>query len=142
MRGAREAPGPRGSLNFRRASLLSRNEFESGTFTIVLHATSSFTYVSVIYGANFPFKEEEKKKIFGMVVCGNSNKICTMAWVLKHESQCGFISLYLFNGSKSCPASFFRKCSGTQVASLYPIHFTRYWSFPRRRRWDKIFSTM
>ena len=55
MRGAREAPAPRDSLNFRRASLLSRNEFESGTFTIVLHATSSFAYVSVIYGANFPF---------------------------------------------------------------------------------------
>ena len=54
MRGAREAPAPRDSLNFRRASLLSRNEFEIGTFTIVLHATSSFTYVSVIYGANFP----------------------------------------------------------------------------------------
>ena len=49
------APAPKDSLNFRRASLLSRNEFESGTFTIVLHATSSFTYVSVIYGANFPF---------------------------------------------------------------------------------------
>ena len=56
MRGAREAPAPRDSLNFRRVSLLSINEFESGTFTIVLHATSSFTYVSVIYGANFPFK--------------------------------------------------------------------------------------
>ena len=56
MRGAREAPAPRDSLNFRRASLLSRNEFESGTFTIIVHATSSFTYVSVIYGANFPFK--------------------------------------------------------------------------------------
>ena len=56
VRGAREAPAPRDSLNFRRASLLSRNEFESGTFTIVLHATSSFTYVSVIYGANFSFK--------------------------------------------------------------------------------------
>ena len=55
MRGAREAPAPRDSLNFRRAFLLSRNEFESGTFTIVLHATSSFTYVSVIYGANFSF---------------------------------------------------------------------------------------
>ena len=55
MRGARKAAAPRDSLNFRRASLLSRNEFESGTFTIVLHATSSFTYVSVIYGANFPF---------------------------------------------------------------------------------------
>ena len=55
MRGAREAPAPRVSLNFRRASLLSSNEFESGTFTIVLHATSSFTYVSVIYGASFPF---------------------------------------------------------------------------------------
>ena len=53
--GVREAPAPRDSLNFRRASLLSRNEFESGTFIIVLHATSSFTYVSVIYGANFPF---------------------------------------------------------------------------------------
>ena len=54
------APGrcrpPRDSLNFRRSSLLSRIEFESGTFTIVLHATSSFTYVSVIDGANFPFK--------------------------------------------------------------------------------------
>ena len=36
MRGAREAPAPRDSLNFRRASLLSRNEFESGTFTIVV----------------------------------------------------------------------------------------------------------
>ena len=57
VRGAREAPVPRDSLNFRRASLLSRNEFESGTFTIVLHATSSFTYVSVIYGTNFPFKD-------------------------------------------------------------------------------------
>ena len=57
MRGAREAPAPRDSLNFRRTSLLSRNEFESGTFTIVLHATSSFTYVSVIYGANFPFND-------------------------------------------------------------------------------------
>ena len=56
VRGAREAPASRDSQNFRRASLLSRNEFESGTFTIVLHATSSFTYVSVIYGANFPFK--------------------------------------------------------------------------------------
>ena len=55
MRGAREAPAPRDSLNFRRTFLLSRNEFESGTFTIVLHATSSFTYASVIYGANFPF---------------------------------------------------------------------------------------
>ena len=55
MRGAREAPAPRDSLNFRRAFLLSRNEFESGTFTIVLHATSFFTYVSVIYGANFSF---------------------------------------------------------------------------------------
>ena len=56
VRGAREAPAPRDSLNFRRASFISRNEFESGTFTIVLHATSSFRYVSVIYGANFPFK--------------------------------------------------------------------------------------
>ena len=56
MRGARDAPAPRDSLNFRRASLLSRNEFERATFTIVLHATSSFTYVSVIYGANFSFK--------------------------------------------------------------------------------------
>ena len=55
MRGAREAQVQRDSLNFRRASLLSRNEFESGTFTIVFHAASSFTYVSVIYGANFPF---------------------------------------------------------------------------------------
>ena len=56
MRGAKEAPAPRNSLNVRRASLLSRNEFENWTFTIVLHATSSFTYISVIYGANFPFK--------------------------------------------------------------------------------------
>ena len=55
MRGAREASAPRESLKFRRASRISRNECESGTFTIVLHATSSFTYVSVIYGANFPF---------------------------------------------------------------------------------------
>ena len=66
--------------------------------------------------------------------------------VLKNESRCGFISLYFFNRSssldKSCPASLFRKCSGSQVASSYPTHFTRYWSFPRRRRWDKIFSTM
>ena len=54
MCGTREAPAPRDSLNFRRTSLLSRNECASGTFTIVLHATSSFTYVSVIYGANFP----------------------------------------------------------------------------------------
>ena len=53
-RGAREAPVPRDSLNFRRSSLLSRHEFESGTFTIVLHATSSFTYVFVIYGTNLP----------------------------------------------------------------------------------------
>ena len=56
MRGAREVPAPRDSLSFQRASLHSRNEFESETFTIVLHATSSFTYVSVIYGANFSFK--------------------------------------------------------------------------------------
>ena len=55
-RGAREVPAPRDWLNFRRASLFSRNEFESGTFTIVLQATSSFTYVSVIYGANISFK--------------------------------------------------------------------------------------
>ena len=55
VRAATEEPAPRDSLNFRRSSLLPRNEFESGTFTIVLHATSSFTYVSVIYGANFPF---------------------------------------------------------------------------------------
>ena len=53
--GAREAPALRDSLNFWWASLLSRNEFESGTFTTVLHATSFFTYVSVIYGANLPF---------------------------------------------------------------------------------------
>ena len=58
VRGAREAPAPRDSLNFRRSSLLSRNKFESGTFTIVLHATSSFTYVSVIYGADFPFNTQ------------------------------------------------------------------------------------
>ena len=31
-------------------------------FTIILHATSSFTYVSVIYGANFSFN----KKLFVM----------------------------------------------------------------------------
>ena len=49
MCGAREAPAPRDSLNFRRSSLLSKNEFESGTFIIVLHAISSFTYVSVIF---------------------------------------------------------------------------------------------
>ena len=61
VRGTREAPALRDSLNFRRASLLSRNEFESGTFTIVLHTTSSFTYVSVIYSSNFPLK----KKKFG-----------------------------------------------------------------------------
>ena len=59
VRGAREAPAPRDSLNFWRQSLLSINEFESGTFTIVLHSTSSFTYVSVIYGANFPFNRAE-----------------------------------------------------------------------------------
>ena len=50
------APAPGDFLNFQRTSLLSRNEFENGTFTIVLHATFSFTYVSVIYGAYFPFK--------------------------------------------------------------------------------------
>ena len=33
-----------------------QKRIESGTFTIVLHATSSFTYGSVIYGASFPFK--------------------------------------------------------------------------------------
>ena len=54
MRGAREAPAPRDSLNFRQASLLSRNEFESGTFTIVLHATSSFTYVSHPIAGRYP----------------------------------------------------------------------------------------
>ena len=59
VRGARKAPAPRDSLNFRRASLLSWNEFESGTFTFVLHATSSFTYVSVIYGANVPFNNSK-----------------------------------------------------------------------------------
>ena len=32
-------------------------------------------------------REKKKKKFFGMVVCGNSNKICTMAWVLKHEKS-------------------------------------------------------
>ena len=64
--GARKAPVPRDSLNFRRSSLLSRNEFESGTFTIVLHATSSFTYVSVIYGANLPFK---LSRIFFQTTC-------------------------------------------------------------------------
>ena len=34
-----------------------QKRIESGTFTIVLHATSSFTYVSIIYGANFPFNK-------------------------------------------------------------------------------------
>ena len=48
-----EAPAPRDSLNFRLTSLLSRNEFESGTESGTF---ASFTYVSVIYGANFPFK--------------------------------------------------------------------------------------
>ena len=62
VRGVRGAPAPRDSLNFRRASLRSRNEFESGTFTIVLHATSSFIYVSVIYGANFPFNLVDQLK--------------------------------------------------------------------------------
>ena len=61
VRGAREAPAPRDSLNFRRASLLSRNEFESGTFTMVLHATPSFTYLSGIYGVNFPFNWNKPK---------------------------------------------------------------------------------
>ena len=68
MRGAREAPAPRDSLNYRRASVLSRNEFESWTFTIVLHATSFFTYVSVINGANFSCKAgplEASLVIFG-----------------------------------------------------------------------------
>ena len=40
-RGVREGSTPRASLDFWRASLLSRNEFESGTFTIVVHATYS-----------------------------------------------------------------------------------------------------
>ena len=69
MRGAREAPVPRDSLNFRRSSLLSRNEFESGTFTILLHATSSFTYVSVIYGANFPFNPVRIRAYGGRQLC-------------------------------------------------------------------------
>ena len=64
VRGAREAPATRDSLNFRRASLFSRNEFESRTFAIVLHSTSSFTYVSVIYGANFPFKAGPPLRLF------------------------------------------------------------------------------
>ena len=44
MRGAREAPAPRDLLNFRQTSLLSRNECESGTFTIglQLHMFLSF----------------------------------------------------------------------------------------------------
>ena len=53
-----EAPVPRDSLNFRRASLLSRNEFESGTFTIVLHATSSFTYVLSFMVRTSPLREK------------------------------------------------------------------------------------
>ena len=57
------------SLIFRRASLLSRNEFESGTFTIALHATSSFTYVSVIYGANFPFNSGMQGRSRLSLVC-------------------------------------------------------------------------
>ena len=63
--GATEAPCPRDSLNFGRASLLSRNELESWAFTIVLHATSSFTYASVSYGANFPFKSHPWKRAGG-----------------------------------------------------------------------------
>ena len=69
MGGAREAPAPRDSLNFRRASLLSRNEYESGTFTIVFHATSSFTNVSVIYGANFPFNINQTPFFFPSDKC-------------------------------------------------------------------------
>ena len=79
MHGARKAPAPRDSLNFRWSSLLSRNEFESGTFTIVLHATSSFTYISVIYGANFPFN-------FHLV-----NKwTATLLWTIPSTSSCLF----------------------------------------------------
>ena len=44
VRGAREAPVPRDSLNFRRASLLSRNEFESGTFTIKFFFSCNFFF--------------------------------------------------------------------------------------------------
>ena len=47
-RGAREAPAPKDSPNFLWPPLLSSNEFQSGTFTTVLHATSSFNYVSAI----------------------------------------------------------------------------------------------
>ena len=69
--GVREAPAPRDSLNFRRASLLSRYEFERGT--IVLHATSSFTYVSVIYGANFPFKHNIGSASALPIILGNAS---------------------------------------------------------------------
>ena len=85
VRGAREAPAPRDSPNFRRTSLLSRNEFESGTFTIVLHATSSFTYVSVIYGANFPFKTITRKlfRLFGFDSFGKS--LCGCLFVANND---------------------------------------------------------
>ena len=78
VRGAREAPVPRDSLKFRRACLLSRNEFESGTFTIVLHETSSFTHVSIIYGANSP--AEWKKK-------GRSTKIVSDFLIFAFQSN-------------------------------------------------------
>ena len=104
MRGAREAPAPRDSLNFRRASLLSRNEFECGTFTIVFHATSSFTYVSVIYGANFPFKSifqwrERQSESFSERIlqalkgpCGSSTP--HRACVFHTRSNCSFIDSF------------------------------------------------
>ena len=107
MCGAREAPVPRDSLNFRRPSLLSRNEFESGTFTIVLHATSFFTYVSVIYGANFPFKPglqhtqetgakprdfartQAKKCLQSMRVCLQNFPLCvTLQLVAQTTKEC------------------------------------------------------
>ena len=84
MRGAREAPALRDSLNFRRASLLSRNEFESGTFTIALHATFSFTYVSVIYGANFPFNFRTQVPTFRMQVETGLGKTLPTEW---HNEQ-------------------------------------------------------
>ena len=90
MRGAREAPAPRDSLNFRRASPLSINEFESGTFTIVLHPTSSFTYVFVIYGANFPFliNLEQADRINTKNYWKQKKRLCVRLRSGKKHHQC------------------------------------------------------
>ena len=127
--GAREAPAPRDSLNFWRASLLSRNEFESGTFTIVLHVTFSFTYVSVNYGANFSFKGElnPEMKLCELLVLGHCIHLPLILFACASSGES-------YNADSPVPPNFVTPLTQRWLGTL--LRFEVFWTFIEKYFFD------